>query len=243
MKAKTIILILFLSYFIGLGNLRGQGDTLLDNEIICYSSVKFPYVLNSNFVYSNNVKSLSLDYKTFITKYDKFTNWSYDISLFNYNWVSKDKYNFNRYSHSYYINFFNYSWAFVNSILMGITTKDGSDNEKNWQYLILFPIALTNSQWNYEIYEIETGKNSLLIPSLFLSSKLDYFSNNVSWWQYKPRIGIELTELIGQKNISFPLGISLIAGVEKPFALLNGMVTQNKFTPFVGLKVILMYFK
>jgi hypothetical protein len=228
MKAKIIILILFFSF-------------VINNELLCSRSLIYsggsPGIF-FEYSISNNQKSFSLGLNEIkFPEKVKSNKFVYQLNVINYDFVISDKYNNDNFSNSYYLSAINLLWLFSSTGLPFLFDKENMFFTKDDVSIMWnLPVYLTNSQTEYPLFYILTGYETYNRTSLFFKSKLDYFSNTNSWWQYKPAIGISFNEVLGDRYKS-NTGIKISLGLEKPFILINGKIIQNEFKPFIGINI------
>lgn len=186
----------------------------------------------------NNQKSITFGLNELMyTKNIKSNQYFYQLNILNYDVIVNDKYNNNELSRSYYLSGFNLLWFFASTGLPFLFDKENMFFTKDDVSIILnLPIYLTNSQTEFPLFYILTGYNTYNRTSLFFKSKLDYFSNTNSWWQYKPAFGISLKEVFTDRY-HWNTGVKFSLGLEKSFVLINGKIIQNEFKPFIGINI------
>ncbi|MCX6148374.1 MAG: hypothetical protein NTW25_14160 [Candidatus Kapabacteria bacterium] len=226
MKAKKIILILFLSFTF-------QGELLCINpgRLLVKPGVHFEYTLNE---YQKSF-TLGLD-ELMYSKSLVRNKYFYQLDILNFDVIEKDKYNNNELSRSYYLTGFNLAWLIATVEIPRLFKKDDDFTVKDFSYIASIPLILTNSKSYFNLFYLPINRNSNLTSSIFIKSKLDYFSNTNPWWQYKSAIGISFNQLLRAENSHSYGGVSLDIGIEKPFDLINHTIISNKITPFLGIK-------
>lgn len=242
MKTTLYILTLFLLFQTG----SGEDSTNINIEnysstIYCLPDVEiiFQQPFNgytASYMQSNNHHSISLGNKPIFYS-QTLVQWN----PVQFDWQTNDSYNNGNTSYSFLLPLSYLGYSGLYFIAEELFAEKSINDLSEWRKLIIAPILLSiisNSKYNHKIYSFNTSTNTYFFSSLFVKTKLDYFTGNSNtWWRWKPGFGIEIAELTGARtrgSFKNTYGISLELGLEKPIDFGVANPQSHKLTPYVN---------
>lgn len=192
----------------------------VDDLVFEGSFLSFSKTVNSNNL-TIGLKSVEMLKKNSIFSSKQF-------NFIDFNWETNDKY-----LYSYYVSLFNITYVLTSSFLMKtFVTKKDTTIYNFIDYILLPTTLLTKTQYSFDIYKDYTQRSSFITGAFFLKSNLECYTADGTKWKYKPALGIELIEQY------IHIGYSIELGIEKPFVLSGGKLTQSDFKIFAGIKLL-----